>query len=381
MVGAALLALLSGDYLVSLIHSWGHGLRPAIDAGASVAKLQQGIVEAAALGALLIATGWACRDAGRRTWAVPLAALLMVAQPLLLAWRTIPTVDRSELAEAPALARIGDRPGPSPSPRLARPALLFGDGELDASDRVSRAHDTLEGLIATRFGLASLRTAEIDPDARWARTWLASGHAGERLLDLYGAELSFLPGSAAVASGMPVVSRTGDERWAVVDNRHRRPRAFVAHRWQWHDDAQQARAALLSRATARGAEVDLGRVQLIGQGPMGAQDSVPSGQCTSRWPRAERVELECSADRAGFAVLLDRQAPGWSATVDGRPADIVSADVVARAVAVDAGHHEVIFSYATPGLRFALPTAMASWVLTLGLVAWMLWRRRGVVKE
>jgi hypothetical protein len=68
---------------------------------------------------------------------------------------------------------------------------------------------------------------------------------------------------------------------------------------------------------------------------------------------AARPALVVARVRADGPVLALHHAPlaaGWRATVDGRPAPLLEANVAAMAVAVGAGEHEVRFAYAPAGL-------------------------------
>jgi uncharacterized membrane protein YfhO len=60
----------------------------------------------------------------------------------------------------------------------------------------------------------------------------------------------------------------------------------------------------------------------------------------------ERVVVETTGEGDGWLVLTDAWYPGWRATADGVPAEIVRADVLFRAVQIPAGRHRVEFTYA-----------------------------------
>ena len=47
----------------------------------------------------------------------------------------------------------------------------------------------------------------------------------------------------------------------------------------------------------------------------------------------------------GYVVLNDVWHPWWTATVDGKPADILTANVLFRAVEVTPGRHQVRFEF------------------------------------
>jgi len=76
-----------------------------------------------------------------------------------------------------------------------------------------------------------------------------------------------------------------------------------------------------------------------------------------------RVTLEASTDGSGYLVLMDFLLPGWSATVDGRPVQILAGNFAGRVVPVEgAGVHRIQFSYTPPLLREGLAVSLASLV-------------------
>ena len=81
---------------------------------------------------------------------------------------------------------------------------------------------------------------------------------------------------------------------------------------------------------------------------------------------AERVEIEVETDAPGYLVLTDAWYPGWEVSIDSEPGVIQRADLLFRAVAVDAGSHRVVFSFHPLSLRIG---AIASLVGLVGLAA------------
>lgn len=68
-------------------------------------------------------------------------------------------------------------------------------------------------------------------------------------------------------------------------------------------------------------------------------------------------------------------APGWTATVDGNPAELRPGLVLGRALAFPKGSHRVVLVYRTPGLRTGMALSALGWALVGGL-AFAGWRRR-----
>jgi len=74
----------------------------------------------------------------------------------------------------------------------------------------------------------------------------------------------------------------------------------------------------------------------------------------------ERVEIEVESERPGYLVLTDAWYPGWLATVDGESVPVRRADLLFRAVAVDAGRRRVIFTFRPASLRLGLGVSLVS---------------------
>jgi uncharacterized membrane protein YfhO len=119
-------------------------------------------------------------------------------------------------------------------------------------------------------------------------------------------------------------------------------------------------------------------VRLLGSGPPSpaARAPEPAPPCAIESAQPEEAAITCRSRSGGYAVLLDRDAPGWSARLDGEAAPIVTADLVARAVAVPPGVHRIDFRYRTPGLRLGALLSAIAW-LNAALLALVLRRLRG----
>ena len=73
-------------------------------------------------------------------------------------------------------------------------------------------------------------------------------------------------------------------------------------------------------------------------------------------------------------VLADGWGAGWEATVNGKAASVLPANVAFRGVPVPAGESEVVFRYHPPGLTTGIVATAVSLPLVL-LAGWILRRR------
>ena len=92
-----------------------------------------------------------------------------------------------------------------------------------------------------------------------------------------------------------------------------------------------------------------GRQEVVVEGPLPSAFS--PGRILSSSREAERVHVEAESGGPGLLVLNEAWAPGWTATIDGVPAAVLPADVMARAIAWPAGRHILEMWYEAPGLR------------------------------
>ena len=134
---------------------------------------------------------------------------------------------------------------------------------------------------------------------------------------------------------LPLVARTSDGY--IYENADAFPRVLFA---------TQAKTADFTRMLADGVwpPVDLRSTVLLEHQPA---VSAPRRQGRARIVsyRNTEVVLEADSPDGGFLVLNDLWHPWWLAEVDGKPAEILRANVLFRAVAVPPGRHTVRFVF------------------------------------
>ena len=243
------------------------------------------------------------------------------------------------------------------------------------SERAGTAGDDSQTGL-TRLGLLERRQRVGE---RWGLLAAAGGgtlFSGDRLRpETWPSSVRYERSAVAGGAGVPPLN--------VYQLVRPLPRAFVVDEW----------------ATAASPTQALGRLIGAPPGESGAPPVVvvpPPGASAPRSPRApgserdaarifdarivryeERlVEVETEADGDALLVLLDANAPGWTATVTGAPAPVLTANVAFRAVPIPAGKHLVRFSYTPPVWRPALLSSAAG-LAVLGLWAALTLRRGG----
>jgi hypothetical protein len=173
----------------------------------------------------------------------------------------------------------------------------------------------------------------------------------------------------------------GKDAASVYENRQALPRAWLVHRVQVEPDAatrisrlrdpsfDRAGNAILSEALPPGYE----GLATRGQGP-GVRDQAGDSVIITAY-RAEEVSISTRSDQPGLLLLSDLAFPGWEASVDGQPSQIITADHALRAVYVPAGEHEVRFVYAPASFRVGAVLTVVGLVVMLGLLVWDRLRR------
>lgn len=86
---------------------------------------------------------------------------------------------------------------------------------------------------------------------------------------------------------------------------------------------------------------------------------------------AEHFAALIQMRREGWFVLMDQLLPGWTATVNGKPVELVRANAIGRAVKLPPGGHLVEMRYRTPGLVTGAVLSGIGWVVWLAGAAYI----------
>lgn len=173
------------------------------------------------------------------------------------------------------------------------------------------------------------------------------------LFPSYRSALADLLGLRYIAVGVPIEQidpalRPGDlnllahtSNAYVYENPRALPRVMLMTDW---------RIAKFDELITRGwpADVDPGRTVLLKRAPTGLRTTmVAGGSGTARLTHYANaaVDVDVDAPSGGILVLNDVWHPWWRATMDGRPTEILKANVIFRGIVVPAGRHTVHFSF------------------------------------
>jgi hypothetical protein len=156
--------------------------------------------------------------------------------------------------------------------------------------------------------------------------------------------------------------------YTVYENRGALPRAFVVPEAVPLPDRPDVLSTLKT--------TDFRRCVLLEGYDGRSEEPAPIGSfrpATIREYKPNHVALELAAGDPGYLVLTDIWFPGWTCTVDGRPAAVHRANFLFRAVELPRGAHQVVFTFTPASYRWGLiiSEGAALLVATLGVVALM----------
>jgi hypothetical protein len=271
-----------------------------------------------------------------------------------------PVASRAIVDEAPPWI-VAAEAAPRPA-RVFRPVIMT-----EVPETLADGLATLQGTSPWKWGIAAARSEDPARLPDHDEVWLAAAREGGALLDRFSIELAILPGTVVSANKMTELATRG--RWSLV-SLPVAPVASVLRGWQW---AVAPRDAMdLMFAAGGGTNVLRGTVVLRGGGESQGDRGPPVPCSLTTW-HAGDIDVVCTPDSAGYAVVTSSPAAGWTVTVDGADAEWLTADVLRRAVKIGPGMHHVHWRYAAPGMRAGLVLALVG---ILGLLALWLGTRK-----
>jgi hypothetical protein len=89
--------------------------------------------------------------------------------------------------------------------------------------------------------------------------------------------------------------------------------------------------------------------------------STPNPATVAYWRSSpDVIEVDVTAPAPGYACVLESYDPGWSATIDAKPVEILPGNDVFLAARVSAGQHQLRFAFHTPGARAGMIISLIS---------------------
>ncbi len=106
-------------------------------------------------------------------------------------------------------------------------------------------------------------------------------------------------------------------------------------------------------------------------GETAVQDSASVVELKKYQPN--ELTYEVNSEKGGIVVFSEIFYPGWTATIDGKQAELGRADYVLRAINVEPGKHEIILTFKPESIKTTESIAYAGYVLLLLVGAAGLW--------
>lgn len=149
------------------------------------------------------------------------------------------------------------------------------------------------------------------------------------------------------------------------------PRVSVVPAWTVAASAQAALRSVLAPG------FDPSRSAYLESDPGIAQvPNAQAGSASYREVAPEDVRIEVDARAPSIVVVRNSYDPGWTATVDGRPAPVLPTDYLVQGVAVPAGRHVVRLVYRDPEVSRGLVAGALVWVILLSAIPAAMWLER-----
>jgi hypothetical protein len=325
----------------------------------------------ARLGGMLILVGAMVISARRTVWWQKSVLLFVAVDLLVFGWPLIPTVDRSLYRGDTATATI--------IKRERADARVYWPMDPKHHRLVSDAHYRVKfGYLNFRdFGPRDIsywwgmREAQL-PNVGLLDGLPSASHFDPLLVGRYADMLRAALKTPEVLRTMGTTHVASDREWSGGEPVHSSGSATFyrlpsAPGRAWAVPA--ARYAPPEETMARLTAQDFDPlVEVLLEGETAEETSAPCEEIRGAevvlQDGPNRVTIRATIDAPGYVVLADTWYPGWQATVDGEPAELLKANHAFRAVHVEAGEHRIEMRYRPTSIVVGGVTSLA----TLGLL-------------
>ncbi len=161
----------------------------------------------------------------------------------------------------------------------------------------------------------------------------------------------------------PEAPRLLDEQFGVYvyERPAALPQAWIVSRLEVVDEA-----AMLDRIHAPDFDP---RATALVDSPLVCEGDGREGEVKILRRQGNRIEARVRSG-GGLLIFSEIDYPGWGVTIDDRPAQLVRADYLLRAVCVPAGEHRVVLTYDPPLVKVGLAITSVTLLLVIGVAAW-----------
>ena len=164
-----------------------------------------------------------------------------------------------------------------------------------------------------------------------------------------------------------------------IENPYTFGNAWFIDKIQYVNNANEEIDAIGQVDLQQTAIVDSKFKEALKGGNEGYKDSLSTIRLTGYEPN--QLIYETSSPKDGVVVFSEIYYPGWTATIDGKPADIARADYILRAMNVPAGKHTIEMRFDPQSLHITEGIAYGAMALLLVGVIILIWIYRKKYSE
>lgn len=132
------------------------------------------------------------------------------------------------------------------------------------------------------------------------------------------------------------------------------PRASVVSSWQTVASSAQALELIRDPQFNHRETAVIEGSKSPDAGRLMPRQQAGTAAATYRSVGGQEAHIDVTANSMAIVVIRNAYDPGWKATVDGRPANLLPTDYVIQGVMVPPGHHRVVLRYDDPSIGYGL---------------------------